>query len=321
MLAVFVFVFIPLATYSRGQSGEVVRVPEITNPGNSQTMILLEGYLNINPTGLGGVEIAIADGVALSAEGVTGESFLESGKSGHGQISVYTVRKGDTLSEIAEMHGVSTNTIIWANNLRNSGIKEGQELIILPISGVRHVVKSGDTLASIAKNYKAELSDVLSYNDLSANSKIKSGDMIIIPNGIAGVSVSSVVARSSGRSSSDLPTYSGYYLRPIVGGIKSQGIHGYNAVDIAASVGTPVMASASGEVIFSIKGGYNGGYGTYVIISHPNGTQTLYAHMSANYISRGDNVLQGQTIGAVGNTGHSTGPHLHFEVRGARNPF
>ena len=110
-------------------------------------------------------------------------------------------------------------------------------------------------------------------------------------------------------------------MKPISGGRKSQGIHGHNGVDLAAPVGTPIMASASGKVIISRTGGYNGGYGTYVVISHSNGTQTLYAHMSDNYVTVGESVSQGQTIGEIGMTGRTTGPHIHFEVRGASNPF
>lgn len=287
--------------------------------GNSQTMRLLEASLNINPMGTGGAEITIVDGVALEAGRIGGEIFVEQGKSGTGQISVYIVRAGDTLSEIAEMFGVSTNTVVWANDLRGSIIKEGQELLILPISGVRHIVKSSDTLQSIAKSYKADLEDILSYNSLSADYKIKSGDVVIVPNGI--ISASANIKSSLTQTSSGLPTYSGYYLRPIVGGRKSQGIHGYNAVDLAAPTGTPIMTSADGQVIIVRPSGYNGGYGLYVVIEHPNNTQTVYGHMSKVNATVGQRVDQGEVIGAVGNTGHSTGPHLHFEVRGAKNPF
>jgi murein DD-endopeptidase MepM/ murein hydrolase activator NlpD len=90
------------------------------------------------------------------------------------------------------------------------------------------------------------------------------------------------------------PSYPGYYMRPIIGGRKSQGIHGHNGVDLAAPVGTPIYAAAGGSVIVSIaNGGWNGGYGNYVVISHPNGTQTLYAHNSANLVSVGDKVSRG----------------------------
>ena len=293
-------------------------MPEVAGAGNSQTMDLLEGYLNINPTGTGGMEIAIVDGTALESNGGESEVFVDLGKSGTGQISVYVVRQGDTLSEIADMFGVSTNTIVWANDIKRGVIKEGQELVILPISGVRHVVKKGDTLKSLATKYKADLGDILSYNDFSTDAKINAGDIVIIPDGVISATQTSL-AKTSG--SQAYPVYAGYYLRPIVGGRKTQGIHGNNGVDLAAPTGVPILASADGKVIVSRAGGYNGGYGIYVVISHANGTQTLYAHMSKNNVSAGQNVTQGQVIGAVGSTGKSTGPHVHFEIRGAKNPF
>ena len=113
----------------------------------------------------------------------------------------------------------------------------------------------------------------------------------------------------------------GYFVRPIIGGIKTQGIHGQNAVDIGAPVGTPILASAGGTILVGKNSGYNGGYGRMIIVSHPNGTQTVYGHMNSVYVNAGQTVSQGEQIGESGNSGKSTGPHLHFEVRGAENPF
>lgn len=279
-------------------------------------MELLEGYLNINPAGTGGPVIAIVDKTALSSEDEAG-TFVDLGQSGTGQISTYVVKSGDTLGEIAEMFGVSVNTIMWANDLKSKTVREGQELIILPISGVRHTVKSGDTLQSLAKKYSADLDDVLSYNGLDSSAKIVVGDVVIIPDGVLSAPATSSFARVSTQTS----VASGYFIRPIAGGRKSQGIHGYNGVDIAAAVGTPIRASAGGTVVIARTSGYNGGYGLYVAIKHANGTQTLYGHMSRVNVSVGEKVDQGEVIGAVGNTGRSTGPHIHFEVRGAKNPF
>ena len=302
---------------SEARQGEEVKlVPEAKTTRNSQNMSLLEGYLNINPTGIGGPEIAIVDEMALESNGGDSEVFVDPGKSGTGQISVYIVRKGDTLGEIAEMFGVSKNTIIWANDIKRGVIKEGQELVILPISGVRHVVKSGDTLKSLSTKYKAGLEDILSYNSLSSDSKLKAGDVIIIPDGV--ISIVSSVASAGNKN---YPIYAGYYMRPIAGGKKSQGIHGHNGVDLASPVGTTIVAAADGKVIISRTGGYNGGYGTYVVISHANGTQTVYGHMNKNNVSVGQQVTQGQIIGTIGMTGKTTGPHIHFEIRGAKNPF
>lgn len=292
------------------------RVPEAKIIQNSQTMSVLESYLNPNPNAVGGASISLVDDMVLSSVSEDAGAFIDPGKSGTGQITTYTVRSGDTLGGIAEMFGVSSNTIRWANDLKTNTLRVGQELVILPISGVKHTVKSGDTLDSLAKKYKADLADILSYNNLSSASKLSIGDVVIIPDGVMSANSTSVASANS-----QTRVVSGYFMRPLKGGVKSQGIHGYNGVDIAAPVGTPIYASADGVVILSRSSGYNGGYGLYVVIKHANGTQTLYAHMSRVNVVVGEQVSQGEIIGAVGNTGRSTGPHLHFEVRGAKNPF
>lgn len=108
---------------------------------------------------------------------------------------------------------------------------------------------------------------------------------------------------------------------PLPNGRLSQGVHGWNGVDLAAPKGSAVYAAAAGTVIISRASGWNGGYGLYVVVDHGDGTQTLYSHLSADNVTVGQKVTRGQQIGAVGNTGKSTGYHLHFEVRGAKNPF
>ncbi len=287
--------------------------------GNSQTMQLLEGYHNGNPmTSAGGPVVAFLDSTTLSVATEESGAFIEAGTSG-GIITTYVVREGDTIGAIAEMFKISTNTIRWANNLTSNTLKLGQELVILPISGVRHIVKSGDTLATIAKKYGADQSDVLAYNGLSVSAKLAVGDEIIIPDGE--MTSSAGTNTNATKIASGLKEVVGYFLRPIAGGKKSQHIHGHNAVDLAAPVGTPIMAAADGKVILSKSGGYNGGYGTYVVVSHANGTQTVYGHMSDNYVSVGQTISQGDVIGRIGMTGNTSGPHIHFEVRGAKNPF
>jgi murein DD-endopeptidase MepM/ murein hydrolase activator NlpD len=227
------------------------------------------------------------------------------------------VRDGDTLSSIAKMFNVSVNTLRWANNVSSNTVSVGQTLTILPISGVRHTVKSGDTVQSIAKLYKANLDDILSYNNISADTKLNAGDVVIVPDGEISSGESSAPVRFV---QSSTQVVSGYYLRPVSGRL-TQGLHGHNAVDLGSPIGTPILAAASGRVIISKMGGWNGGYGNYVVIQHDNGTQTLYAHAQSTIVSVGDSVTRGQIIAYVGLTGKTTGPHLHFEVRGARNPF
>lgn len=290
---------------------------------NAQTMPLLRAARNINPRPpMGGGDIDTVDGVALAAAmGPSGNSGIVAAPSQSDQISLYIVREGDSLSQIAEMFGVSVNTIIWANEISNKPIKEGQELLILPVSGVKHTVEKGDTLASIAKEYKGDADEILVFNGLSSASALAVGDEIMIPGGEIPKSTPKAAGSSGGIAVTGGVAISGYFIHPVPGAIKTQGIHGYNGVDLGASIGTPVRAAAGGTVIVSKAGGWNGGYGNYIVIDHPNGTQTLYAHLSKNVAWSGQDVVAGQVIGNVGNTGRSTGSHLHFEVRGARNPF
>ncbi len=295
----------------------------IEQSDSSQSALVLRAALNVDPNpSKGGGDITIVDDSALLSEtGPQGTlADIEEYPQNGGSISIYVVREGDSISQIAKMFSVSAGTIIWANDIkRGSIIHEGQILVILPISGVQHTVKKDDTLASIAKKYKGDVDEIIQYNEMSENTVLVVGDVVTIPGGEIATPVyssSGTIVRGSGG-----PTYSGYYLRPIVGGRKSQGLHGYNGVDLAAPRGTPILAAASGRVIISRGSGWNGGYGVYIVVRHENGTQTLYSHNSQNIVYVGQNVVKGQVIGYVGSTGRSTGPHVHFEVRGAKNPF
>ncbi|MCR4330496.1 MAG: peptidoglycan DD-metalloendopeptidase family protein [Patescibacteria group bacterium] len=286
-------------------------------------MALLQAASNFDPNpAKGGGDITIVGGTALLPDaGPSGTlADIEDNSTTSDQISLYVVREGDSLSQIAKMFGVTTNTIIWANDIkRGSLVSEGQTLVILPISGIRHTVLKGDTLKGIVGKYKGDMDEVIGFNGLTEGEALAVGDVVVIPDGE--IETPKTSTTKTAVRGTNTPSYSGYYLRPVVGGTKTQGLHGYNGVDLAAPVGTPILASATGDVIISRSGGWNGGYGTYIVISHPNGTQTLYAHNSKNIVSEGAHVVQGQIIGYIGSTGKSTGSHLHFEVRGAKNPF
>ncbi len=302
---------------------------------NSQTVPLLSPAINLDPRpAVGGGDIAVVAGSALLAqEGPEGTAADIANQPQSAAISVYTVHAGDTLGSIAKMFGVSTNTILWANNLRGGTIHEGDQLIILPITGVRYTVVAGDTIASVAKKFKADAGEIAQYNNLADNAVLDAGDTLIIPNGEVAPTATQVALSSHAKAirkavrngepflGGSGPAIDGYFSWPVAGGVITQGLHGWNAVDIGAPIGTPIYAAAGGTVIIARSGGWNGGYGSYVVISHPNGTQTLYGHMSRVLTSVGAQVSQGETIGRIGSTGESTGAHLHFEVRGAANPF
>jgi len=237
-------------------------------------------------------------------------------------IITYTVKSGDVPSTIAASFGITTNTLLWANNLSEGQyIKIGNELVILPVSGLRYKVGSGDTLSSIARKYKGDVDKMVAFNGIGGPEQIKAGDYIIIPDGEM-----PVVTYSRPTYAAIYSSYSknldGYFIHPTAGaGYRSRGIHPTNGVDIASSCWSPIYAAAEGTVIASDGYGYNGGYGKYVKIDHPNGTKTLYAHALQNLVSAGQYVKQGQLIAYMGSTGRSTGCHVHWEVYGALNPL
>lgn len=328
MVAVFLCLIIGPSTVSAGffdvftnmfGASKEIRVDE--KPTNSQTISLLQAATNVDPNpAKGGGDITLIGGVALYSEDGPSGTIADVSEPQTDVISIYVVREGDSLSGIAKIFGVSVNTIAWANDITGGKIKPGQTLVILPVSGVQHVVVKGDTFQSLAKKYNADAKEISQFNDLAFNESLKIGDTVIIPDGTIAVSSKSSGVSNTVRGSSG-PALDGYYLRPILGGKKTQGLHGYNGVDFGAPNGTPVLAAAPGTVIVSRNYGWNGGYGNYIVVSHPNGTQTLYAHLSKNLVFEGYTVVKGQVVGNVGSTGKSTGFHLHFEVRGAKNPF
>ncbi len=265
-----------------GEQASAKVMDNSTTP-NSQNMLLLEAAVNTDPNPYKkDTQTILAFNNALYAEIGPQGSVSDIDERLSTDISLYTVRDGDNLSNIAKMFDVSVNTIIWANELgRNPVITEGQTLVILPISGVKYVVKKGDTIKGIVYRYKANLDDVLQYNNLTVSSILSVGDVIVIPD--AELAAPSVLKKTNKANKivpenkpydTNGPYYPGYYIKPVHDSYASQGLHGHNAVDLAAPIGTVIRASASGKVISSVSNGeWNGGYGNFVIIAHDNGTQ------------------------------------------------
>ena len=325
----FVILVIPAAVAYAGFFsifGDVfTKISAQQKPINSQNITLLAAAagpdLNSKDSSS---DISMVDGSALLPDaGPTGGlADLSAGDFDHGQISIYVVREGDSLSSIAKMYDVSVNTIIWANSMaRGAKLSVGQTLVILPVSGVEHTVKKGDSIEKIAKKYKGDPEEIRSYNGINPGDPLIVDSIVIVPDGEMPQVAPAMRPATSKLRGAGGPDLEGYYYAPLASYRKTQGLHGYNGVDLAEYLGAPIMAAAEGDVIVSRSGGYNGGYGNYVVIQHANGTQTLYAHMLSTVTVAGQHVVTGQVIGYLGNTGHSTGPHLHFEVRGARNPF
>lgn len=238
------------------------------------------------------------------------------------EIVEYEVKSGETISQIAEKFGISVDTIKWENDLTDVGsVKPGQILRILPVSGVAHTVKSGDTIESVAKKYSAESQAILDFpfNDIPDDFKLKIGQVIIVPDGEP-PTVKTPTRRSPQYfAQGPLSTFSapggGSFMWPT----SYQYISTYFAwwhpgVDLPNKAAPAVVASDGGTVV--VAGWPDGyGYGNRVMIDHGNGYTTLYAHLSNIYVSPGQTVSRGQSIGQMGSSGRSTGVHLHFEIR------
>ncbi len=242
----------------------------------------------------------------------------------------YTVQKGDSVAKIAAKFNVSTGTILSNNNLNSrSLIHPGQKLIILPVSGIRYKVHKGDTLLKIAARYHSTVNKIVVFNNLKDAISIREGQIIIIPGGYSSEkqTYSPLLAHGLTPNTpqeqaaiSKWPSLSHYFSFPTISSAYNIGIlHHLNAVDITASCGSPIYAAADGFV-YGIKRN-DRWYGNEISIQHPNGTVTVYAHLSKVLVKEGDRIKKHDLIGRMGKTGNANGCHLHFEVHGAQNPF
>jgi len=224
------------------------------------------------------------------------------------QILTYVVKDGDTLWDIAAGYGVTVDTLISMNNLENADkIRVGQKLTVLTIDGSVHTVSPGESLWEISRNYNVDMSKIVWANNLANPDHLAVGQELIIP----GVKTVITSASVTGYRTFSARSFSW----PLRGKISSY--YGprwgefHSGIDIAAPLGTPIKAVGNGKVVAV---GWFGTYGKMVLIDHGNEVKTRYAHASKILVKKGEWVRQNQTIARVGNTGRSTGPHLHFEV-------
>ena len=221
----------------------------------------------------------------------------------------YKVKKGDSVSKIAAAFSVSMDAIIASNGITNArSLREGETLRIPNMDGIPYTVKNGDSLGKISQSMGVPLEAILDANDLQ-NDFISSGMTLFIP--------------GARMNREDLKLALGeLFLYPVRGARLSSpfgwrndpftGVRSYHAaIDLSCPQGTPIKSAMDGKVSAL---GYNATYGNYLILSHSGGYQTMYAHLFSFSVKKGDQVGQGSLIGAVGTTGYSTGPHLHFAV-------
>lgn len=258
------------------------------------------------------------------------------------QVIQYTSQPGDTLFGIATKFGVSPETILWANSdeLRDNphNLRPGQQLDILPVSGIYHRWSAGDSLKAVADFFHVRPEDIVNFpgNNLSpmllgngSGETIETGSMLIIPGGRRDFvswsapdiprdnpSVAKVLGPGACETIGDGAVGSAIFIWPA----GSRFLSGYDfnpqvnhaGIDIDGKEGDPVYAADSGVVVYA--GGNNWGYGNMVIINHGNGWQTLYAHLSAVYVTCGQGVNQSDVIGTIGMSGQASNLNLHFEM-------
>lgn len=303
------------AVAARGASDELAHLIGLEERTPSADRSVLEESYQEKP--LGQLDLAMASGAEVMANigGPTEEEAMAvEAMVDQPRIIIHTVQRGETISQIAAKYGIDENTILAANDLPNANtISVGQKLNILTIPGAIHTVKRGESLWEIARTYQTDMNEIVAFNQLENPNRIQPSQELVIP-GARAASIGSAI-RSEQLISAD-----GRLLRafswPVTGRLSSR--YGprwgrmHHGIDVAVNTGTPIRAAARGRVSFA---GWNGGYGNLVILDHGNNIETRYAHLSRITVQVGQYVDRGALIAYSGNTGNSTGPHLHFEIR------
>ncbi len=246
-------------------------------------------------------------------------------------FETYVVKRGDAPSSIAAQFGITPETLLGGNpqlSNENSLLQPDMELIILPVDGVLHDVAAGDTLESISEQYGIAVDDIIAWesNNLEFPYRLYPDTQIMVPGAIRPVtfwsppSLASVSGGSrEGSGITPLVVGTGTFIYPVSSRNFTQRYwYGHPAIDIALPEGSAVFAADTGTVTYAGWNVY--GYGNLIVVNHGNGFETFYAHLSAINVSPGQIVYQGNVIGATGNTGRSSGPHVHFEIRTGGNP-
>jgi murein DD-endopeptidase MepM/ murein hydrolase activator NlpD len=282
-----------LAYGTQRQWGAESTDEQIALPDDSSARVHLLHYIAPESEAKGSGEVGIPDGRIIDQV----KTFS------------YTIERGDTLSEIAAKHDLDVGTLISFNDIDDvRRVMAGTELTIPDVDGIPYTVKKGDTLERIAGRYDVPLENILDANDLQS-ATIQPGQTLFIPGGeISEYDYKKAMGTlfiypSLGRLTSGY----GYRNDPFTGLRRM-----HYGIDLADSVGTIVKSTMAGRV--ATIGNQPRGYGKYVVIQHRHGFQSLYGHLSTIEVRRGEYIRQGQKVGEMGNSGRSTGPHLHFSL-------
>ncbi len=244
----------------------------------------------------------------------------------HGQFQTYTVVRGDTPNRIALKFGISPESLLGGNPhlSEEAGLLQvDDELIILPVDGVLHTVQAGESLETISNLYGIDEADIIAYepNNLEFPYRLYADTQILVPGAVREVfqwdpptiTISGGSAYWAGQAQ-PLIVGTGTFIRPFSGGRTTQGFwYGHPGWDVALNEGSAIYAADTGTVTYASWSPYC--YGNLIVVNHGNGKETFYAHLSGFNVYPGQIVYKGNVIGYSGNTGCSSGPHIHIEVR------
>ena len=230
------------------------------------------------------------------------------------EILAYHVRGNDTLVDIADRNGITLDTLLWANDIAADHLLFlGDTLRVPPIDGVIYTVADGDVLHKIAEEFQSNPVEIAEYNRIGLSTTLVPGMELIIPRGVLPEALRKTPSAQGELREREQPVAAYGEFRWPTHGVITQRFHNYHpGLDVGNRIGTAIVAADAGQVI---SAGWDAlGYGRRIVINHGNGWVTTYNHLDRINVSVGDYVKSGETIATMGNTGYSTGPHLHFEV-------
>jgi LysM repeat protein len=238
--------------------------------------------------------------------------------SSNASIASHTVKQGETLQSLATLMGVSLRDLRADNQIYGTATPAAGRVLYAAKSGLVHTIKSGQTLTDISATYGVSVDAITKANGISSSTTIFAGARLVIP-GASSAFWDSVTTLSRGSTAQ--------FIWPLQGAVVStfgwrqhpvlDVRHHHDGIDLDVPEGTTVYASAGGEVYFY---GEQPGYGNVLIIEHAGAFYTLYGHLKSSLVTKGQYVEKGQRVAISGNTGISSGPHLHFELRNGEFP-
>jgi len=316
LLALVAVILVPILLSSGGskpssQTTVATTQPAKTTPGPIDVTPLTEP-----PSG----DEATTPGIdGLPGEDVGDETPGEQVTSTSPAILTHVVAEGEMLSQISSQMGVSPEEIMADNNLVSASTITAGKTLYAASGGIVHVIKSGQTLTDISITYGVPIDKIAQVSGITDPGRIFAGQRILIPGATTNL-WQAVVRLSHGQQvrfiwplEGNITSPFGWRIHPVLGMR-----HHHNGIDIDVPVGTMVRAAAPGNV--HLIQDDPEGYGTLIVLEHANGYLTLYGHLSSVLVSKGQFVEVGQPIAESGNTGLSTGPHLHFEIRNGDFP-